>query len=526
MKLLATSRQPLPYLLTRTISTSFMVLCLVASLVPSNFVLAISDKIYLSQSSSQMSIDTTFCLDVIGYASADANPGTAIGTLNYDSGRLQLVQIEQNGKKCPDAQGNTTATSYYQTQSIVPQSGSIAFNTSQSQADGGIRYIFSLKFKAKAAGTAQISFSSGSNGTKLNGAQPTLIGGSYVINAPAPAPSPSAQPSSSPKPSPIVSTPPQVQTPSNTVVVPETKNDPTGLIDSVIASPSYTTATITWKVNAPNPSSTITYGTSFDKLDKTAKPTLTADGSFTTTISNLSPGVYYYFSMTASGTGVSPGNYSSSFVTNGYPVSIQITENNVAVKNAQVKIGQQSLTANNGSLTIGLAAGNYTGTITTDTATLNINLTVKDVGIPSNGSAPETQKFGPYNLSSAPLSGGPGSNFSLFTFIGVLAGGTIIFVFAFLLIISYRRRKFESNSYSTSPTTTVIVEDGYDWHQNTDEPSPHTGDQTPATRGTVESPISADKNTASNETTYDEPLDIFEKAGIPAPKPHDIPNQK
>lgn len=519
MKQPALNRHTFSRLLIRALSTSFMVLCLASSLIPSQLVFAASDRLYVSPSSSQMNIDTTFCVDVIGYADANADPGTAVGTLNYDAGRLQLVQIKPNGKKCPDTQGNDTASSYYTNRTITTQSGAINFDQSQSQADGGIRYLFAVIFKAQAAGTAQLSFAGGS---RLNGAQPTLRTGSYVINAPAPTPTPVATPKPSnstsvPTPTPATTTAPkpdaQVKTPSNTAVVPETKTDTTGLIDGVIASPSYTSSSITWKVNAPDSSSSFRYGTASDKLDKTAEIKKAADGSYSVTLTNLSPGIYYYYSIAATGAESTPGNYSSSFVTNGYPVSIQITENNVPVQTALVKIGEQTLTANNGSLTIGLASGNYSGTITTDTATLNINLTVKDIAMPSDGSAPATQQFGPYNLSSAPLSGGPGSNFSIFAFIGVLAGGTVIFAFGFIAFITYRRRKFESNSYSSNPSTTVIIEDGYDWHQNANE-RPTDRPQAPSPQESL--PI----QTSQDSQQTDDTLDMFEKAGIPAPKLH------
>ncbi|MDQ5982704.1 MAG: hypothetical protein QG549_701 [Patescibacteria group bacterium] len=520
MKLLALYRHTFFQLLVRTLSTSFMVLCLVSSLIPSQLVFAAADRLYLSPSSSQMNIDTTFCVDVIGYADANADPGTATGTLNFDASRLQLVQVKPNGKKCPDSQGNDTAPSYYTNRTITTQNGAINFDESQSQADGGIRYLFAVTFKAQAAGTAQLSFASGS---KLNGAQPTLKTGSYVINAPVSAPVTTPKPSTSTVPAPVVATTPkpdtQVKTPSNTAVVPETKTDPTGLIDGVIASPSYTTSSITWKVNAPDSSSSFRYGISSDKLDKTAEVKKSADGGYSVALSNLSPGIYYYYSIAASGAESTPGNYSSSFVTNGYPISIKITENNVPVQIAQVKIGEQTLTANNGSLTIGLASGNYSGTITTDTATLNINLTVKDVAMPSDGSAPATQLFGPYNLSSAPLSGGPGSNFSIFAFIGVLAGGTVVLAFGFIIFITYRRRKFESNSYTSSPSTTVIIEDGYDWHQNTSE-RPSDRPQAPEQEQT---PLEPQRSIQTYEEIQkmDDTLDMFEKAGIPAPKSHD-----
>lgn len=70
---------------------------------------------------------------------------------------------------------------------------------------------------------------------------------------------------------------------------------------------------------------------------------------------------------------------------------ISITENNVAVKSAQIKIGSSNYPVTGGKITLGLAAGSYSGTIVTDTASLAINLTVEAKNVPADGNAPEAQ---------------------------------------------------------------------------------------------------------------------------------------
>ena len=491
------------------------------SLVPAP-VYAVTNVLYMTPSNTQMNIGTIFCVDIIGYAGADADPGTANGTLSFNSSLLAINSVLTNGKKCPDTQGNDTAPNYYSNRSVTTNTSSIDFNASQNQADGGVKYVFAVKFKAKTSGQATVKFTSDS---KINNSQTTLNEAKYTINAPQPTSTPTPSPtpkasgsgSSTPTPTPVIKTPTdtKIKTPTNITKVPETTKDPTGLIDSVIAEPLYTTSTITWKVNAKNKKLVFKYGTEYGQLDKTAKITINSDGKYTATLSNLYPGLYYYFSIATSDNKTTDDNYSSSFVTNGYPITLAITENNIPVETAQVRIGEQSLSASNGMLSVGLAAGNYSATITTDTSTLNINFTVSDVSIPKDGNAPDPQRFGPFNLASAPLAGGPGSSFSIFSFIGVLAGGTILLAFGFIMFINYRRRKFETDTYmSSSPTSSIVVEDGYNWHQETKSTStiePQSTDQA-TTQSNNDIPSAHHSN--SVHLTEEEPLDMFEQAGI------------
>lgn len=224
--------------LVRMVTAGLMVS---ASVLPTTTVSAAANVLYVAPSTSQMNIGTTFCVDVASYAGADAATGTATGTLSYTSTKLQLVQVKTNGKKCPDTQGNEVAPSFYSNRTITTGTGTVDFDASQDGADSGVRYVFAVTFKTKAAGTATISFSGDS---QMNGAQPTMKSGAFTITTPqsTSTPKPTSKPSSSPTPSLTVapSTPPKTTTPTNIDIVPETKTDPTGLIDSVIATPLYT----------------------------------------------------------------------------------------------------------------------------------------------------------------------------------------------------------------------------------------------------------------------------------------------
>lgn len=518
-------------------------LSLMLSLIPSNLVFAATNnKLFAHPATSQMNMNTTFCIDIRSYADSAANPGTAIGALEYPAGMLQVVDsILTNGNTC-----NGTAASNYGTPNITQTSGRINFTASQNQASSGIRYIFSVKFKAISSGSATVNFT---NTSKVNGTTTEYVHGNYTITNPNPPPPPSSspQPSSSPKPSsspnppssprpspvPVVSTP----DPTTTVTNPDTTEviqptpDPTGVIDGVSVLPVYTTATVTWKVNASNPSTSVNYGTSTAQLNKKASVTKNQDGTYTASITDLIPGTRYMFTISASGNDGKTGNYTGSIPTRGYPVTITVTENNAVVANGQIKIGNQSAYINSsGKVTLGLAAGNYSGTITTDTASLSISLTVATKTIPASGSAPEPQSFA-YNLTSSPLEQGPGSGSSILAFVSVMAAGAVILGLGFVGFMAYRRRRFESgddDSYTMSSTSSVIIDDGYNWHQNQSQtlnsPADSAGSgnpqQTPVTNY-PQAPIQPTGAPHHNAVylSEEEPLDMFEQAAQKLPLP-------
>ncbi|MDB5177345.1 MAG: Subtilisin-like protein serine protease [Candidatus Saccharibacteria bacterium] len=491
---------------SRIFSLYGLVLCLVVALVPSRLVFADANKLYITPASSQMNIGTSFSVNVRSYADVDAPTGTVRGTVTFPVNLLQVTGI-------------STAGSQYNAPSISQGSGTIGFSASRSPAPSGAAQIFSVTFKATGSGTATVNFSGDS---QVNNTTTTYTAGIYTITNPNPPAS--STPVATPKPSasvvapvPIVTAPtPTVETaPTEPVATP----DPTGLITGVAINPLYSTATVTWNVNATNPGSTLTYGSSSSQLDKKATVTKKADGSFTTAISELTPGNRYYFVISGNGDGGKSGTYSDTIITPGFPVAMTITENNVAVKNAQIKIGNRNYTSGaDGKKTIGLAAGSYTGTITTDTASLTINLTVATKPIPQDGTAPESQAVS-YNLSSSPLSQAPGSENSIFAFIGILLGGTVVLGLGFVGFMAYRRRRFESGvSSSHAASSTVVIQDGYDWRSQI--PNETTPVQ-PAVTHSDDAEYSSPTHNNSVHITEQEPLDMFEQARqnpLPTPR--------
>lgn len=498
-----------------------MVLCLLASIIPSQLVLAASYKLYMVDQTTPpptMNIGATFTINVKSYGDTEQTTGTANGSVTYPSGLLRVTNVTNSG-------------SGYSSQSTTQGTGTIGFTSSRNPAPAGAAQIFTVTFQAIGAGTATVGFSPAS---QVNGTATLLGTKSYTINNPNPppvVPSSTPKPVATPKPSTApVPVPVPVTTPATNATnattdtaLPQPVPDPTGLIDTVIVDSLYTSSTVTWKVNAASPAASLSYGTSSSQIDKQATVTKKDDGTFTSTISELTPGIRYYFSINGSGSGGKTGTYSGSIITRGFPVVMTLTENNIAVKNAQVKIGNRSYTTDaNGKLAVGLATGDYSVTVTTDTASLTTNLSVVAKSVPSDSNAPESQAFS-YDLTSSPLQQAPGSEFSIFGFIGILLGGTVVLGLGFVGFMAYRRRQFESGAGPRQDTApTVIIQDGYDWHQNDNASEPVTDHSLVVTPEPPRSEVDQPTRKHNNSVHLDEqePLDMFEQAKIHDATPH------
>lgn len=472
----------------------------ILSLVPSRLAFADANKLYLTPSSSQMNLNTIFTINVRSYADSDQSVGNAIGSVTYPTNQLKVTGISISG-------------SGYSPPTITQSSGTIGFSATRNPAPSGTAQIFAITFQAVGEGTAIVGFT---NTSKVNNASTTYSSGSYTITNPNPTittPKPPVT-TSTPKPTPVAissaasPTPTPATNTNSAEEIPQPTPDPTGLIDSVSVDPLYASSTITWNVQSASATSTLSYGENSSKMDKAAKVTKNPDGMYTATIDNLSPGIRYFFTISASAPGGKNGTYSGVVPTRGFPVTITMTENKNPVDSGQIKIGNQSSPIpSGGKVTLGLAAGSYNGTINTDTASLSINLTVTAKNVPIDGTAPEAQSYS-FNLTSSPLEQGPGSDFSILGFIGILIGGTVVLGLGFAGFILYRRRQF-NHSDGASPYTessTVIIDDGYSW-QSQSKHSEHDSGVQPA------------QQIATHETRHnsvyiaeEQPLDMFETA--------------
>lgn len=487
-----------------------MIACTVLSLVPTSAVFATGNRLSLSSTAinSSTNVGSSFDVKVLSYVDGDqSSAGSVSGSVQYPSNLLKVVSTSTSG---------TAYTSG--SPSISVGTTSITFSGNRSSSPSGMAPVFTVTFQAIAAGTAIVSFSNDSN---VNNTTTDRVSGVFKLvsqtppsSSPPPStttPKPSTQPSSSPPPS---TSPTPTITPDATAPTDgsETTPDPTGLISDVVVTPTYTGGTVTWKVNTTHSTSSLAYGSQSSSLDKQATAKAIADGSYSATVENLLPGIRYYFVISGAGDGDKNGTYTGTLVTNGFPVEITVTENNAVASNAQVHIGNiDKTTGSNGKITVGLAAGDYTGTITTSTATQNITLAVATKTIPTDGSTPESQTFA-FNLTSSVLQGGPGSTNTILVFVGVLVGSGALLAAGFAGFIAYRRNKFESSAGGgggrRGPSTTVIIDDGYDWRQDTTTSPTHDSSAAP----------NAPQETHHNNSVYiddEEPVDMFDAAKRP-----------
>lgn len=472
-----------------------MVVCALVSLIPAGIARADANQLIVTPNPHSMRVGEEQSFSIKAYIDSSVSPQSAVGTVTFPPGQLQ-------------AKNPASSSGWSGNPAINQGQGTISFNMSRNSSTTGFSTVFTVTFRATSGGTAVIGFGGDS---RVNNETTSYKSAVISITNPAPAQSSAPKPSTAPKPSvapvPIVSSTPS-PTPTTTPD-PQPTPDPTGVVDSVLIKSFYNSATIAWSVNVTNPTSTLQYGSKASTLDKQATVTKTADGSYTTTIPGLEPGNRYYFSINGSGGGKS-GTYSGTIVANGYPVTVTVTENNIAVKGAQVKVGSRTYsTSSNGKASFGLATGNYKITITTETASQTFDLAVAKKAILESGSPPESQTFA-FNLSSSALAQGPGSGATIMAFVGALLVGTILITLGFFGVTAYKRRRFESGDTSSvsQPSPTVIIDDGYDWHKDT---TPQRPPLSPIDAPTLSPP-------RHNNSVYldeEEPLDMFEQNKLP-----------
>lgn len=425
----------------------------------------------------------------------DTSPAsqTATGTLTFPANLLQ-------------ASGAAVGSGWTGSPAINQSQGTVSFSLTRNSSATGFSTIFTVSFKPIGSGTAVAGFSGDS---RINNTTTAYKSAIIRITNPNPTPSQPSNPKPptpakpSVAPVPIVTTTP-APSPEPSEAEPEPTPDPLGVVDNVLVAPQYNKAVVSWKVNATNSTSTLKYGTQPSVFDKEAAATRSDDGGYTTTISGLEPGKRYYFTVSGSGDGNRNGTYTGTILTNGFPVTLTITENNTPVKGAQIKIGTRTYsTTASGKASFGLAAGTYKASISTGTASKTVDLVVAQKPVPDGSAAPESQNFA-YALTSSPLENGPGSSTAILTFLGVLVGGTVILAFGFLGFMAYRRKKFESGG-SRSPSTTVIIDDGYTWHPDQAPPSAPTPPSAPPPS------VMAPRHNNSVHIDEEEPLDMFEQ---------------
>lgn len=481
--------------------TLFVAAVTVFASVPVNKTFALGNTLLFSNPPSSMNIGSTFTVTVRAYVEAAASTGQVAGTVIYQPNLVKVVATSASG-------------STYGTPAIIVGGSTIGFSGSVSPGPSGLTNVFAITFQATGAGNANLSFSGDST---INGAPATRNNASFTIVDPNPAPKPTTP--ATPKPTtpvqpttpttPTVPTPPPapVATPPTTTEVEEnTTEDTSGVIEDPTTSSSYDKATVSWRHSKEQASTSLIYGATRTSMTNKAEIVRQSDGSYTATLLGLTPGVRYYYSITSLDAAKKASNWDSVIIAKGYPVILAITESDQIAANAVVRIGSISrTTGKDGNASVELAAGNYNATITTENkVTKNVSFTVVSKTVPTDGKAPESQKYS-FNLEGESTSSGSGGT-SILTFLLVLFGGGAVLVIGVLGYLAYRRRQYEGGYDNTSYAAvgpTVMIDDGYNWQQQVPSaPMPPPLPPPPAVAG----------GQPDTEGDFEEPKDMFELA--------------
>lgn len=484
--------------------------------VPLSKTLALGNTLLFSAPPSSMNIGATFTVSVRAYVEAAASTGQVAGTVIYQPNLVKVIATSPSG-------------STYGTPAIVVGSSTVGFSGSTTPGPSGLTNVFSITFQAIGAGSANLSFSGDST---INGAPATRNNASFTINNPNPTPTPVTPKPKPTPPAPVTPTVPPVPTPppapvatppTATEVEENTAEDTSGVIEDPTTSSSYDKATVSWRHSKEQASTTLIFGATRTSMTNKAEIVRQSDGSYTATLLGLTPGVRYYYSITSLDAAKKASTWDSVVIAKGYPVILAITESDQVAANAVVRIGSISRTAGkDGNASVELAAGKYSATITTENkVTKTVSFTVVSKTVPTDGKAPESQKYS-FNLEGEKSSSGEGGT-SILTFLLVLFGGGAVLVMGVLGYLAYRRRQYEGGYADTSYAATgpsVVIDDGYNWQQQT--PSAPLPPPPPP-------PVaSGQPNVGSGD--YEEPKDMFElarerEARLEAAEPQQPPKQ-
>jgi hypothetical protein len=471
-----------------TFATAVTTGALLLSLVPSS-VFAATNTLHVSVTpASPYNINASFTATVWTNIESPANPGTVSGTLLFPANLLQVTSTSITGS----AYGNPA---------IAPGGGAVDFSGSVNPGPQGFKKVFSVSFQTRTGGSGTLSFTGSST---INNSATVRNSSPFTVNSPTPAPAPTPTPA----PTPVVSTPlptPVATPPPANEVKDNTTEDQSGVITDVAAAPGYDKATITWKHAREQASTNLMYGGTRTSMTTKAQITRQPDGTYSAALIGLKPGLRYYYSISSVDSAKKESKWDSLVVTKGYPITIDITENDAAAASAIVQIGSLSRTADQkGTTQFELAAGNYNATITLeDKTTKNVTFSVAAKTIAADGKTPESQR---YTFNLVPDEGGAGGSTSLLTFIAVLLVSGVVIALGVIGYLAWRRKQYEGsydNDYvATGPS--AVVDDGYNWKEQT------SGTSLPPASNPSAEHTARQPGAASDD--YEEPKDMFEIA--------------
>ena len=460
-----------------------LLIAAIITLVPSR-ALAVAGTIYFTPNGGTVISGSEITVDVKGNVPAPVFSGGATIGVMFPTNLLQYVSSSSAGGAFG---GNNPTVS----------GGTVNFTVFNFFGSGvNDQMIFRIVFKAKAAGSATLNFTSGTN---INDGPTAKQPSTFTIQMPTcptgqvgtppncttpvtPPPTPSPTPTPTPKPTkpttpvPVPSTAPVIapveSVEESTTPVSESQG---GLqIQNVKVTATRQENSVKWSLNNKQATPVLTYGTSKNSLKDEGIVSQLEDGSYAVEFTDLKPGTLYYFAIKASTTDNLLGaNYSGVLTTRGYPVQLTIQQNGVLAPGAKVKIGERSFVANKNALvTTELGDGKYNATITPSGSSESYaaSFTVAKKTIPKTGN-PTLQSFVlNVHLTSSPVQG---NDKPLYAIIGgilllVIVLGSVI---GFILI---RRR--QSNQQQNQLVDTDLLAASYgeaidQVHSNTPQPN-------------------------------------------------------
>ncbi len=389
--------------------------------------LAATVQLYLSPASQSVQVGNSFTVKV--YVNTTVADGYVKANIKFPAANLQVTSLSTTN----------TAYPYYATQTYDNGAGTLSFAGYGSYQTGSALLVGTITFKAKAAGTASVTFKNTSviaysqyNNNDLT----STSGGTYTLTNPVTPTCPTGQ----------IGTPPNCTTPTSgdggstggstggttggttggstggttggttstsgstgttttsqpkTTTTTKTTNNPiVALIDpnklnisEPEANVDYDHGTITWTTNYPTPTK-VEYGLDADNLDQNQSFAEKVT-DHNVTLVNLVPGKRYYYRIAASADNGQTANFEGQFTTSGFPVEITITTpNKKPVKNVHVTIDGESFTTDTyGKVQAGLSAENHTVIVSANRTSKTFSLNVEAKDIPTDGSEPEVQSF-------------------------------------------------------------------------------------------------------------------------------------
>lgn len=366
---------------------------------------AVAGTIYFSPSAATFNPGSTFTIEVRGKVPSSGFAGGATVNVTYPTNLLQATTTSVSG----GVLGGSNPTI---------NNGTVTYGvfTIPSRAVNDQK-LFTITFKALAAGTATLNFTANTNiNDGPTAKQPATI---TIVNPTCPAgqvgtPPTCSTPPPAPTPTPTV-TPPASKpgatsapapTPTPTVTTPNTSppeqpaqtlepTQPSEALDfeNTEVRASFDSAVVSWATNS-EATATLNYGTIPSKLDNTA--TVNTDetkSKFTATLSKLQLATTYHYSIVAQNTAGEIVSKKGSFTTKAYPVLLRVLQNNQPLNGAGLKIqnfDNAYTTTAKGEVSLALKPGDYTAKITKESLSEEQKFTIKALAFTA-GKTPDTQ---------------------------------------------------------------------------------------------------------------------------------------